>query len=75
MPEDAQQPIIHAYYVAIHTVFIIPIAASGLALICSIFIKNVKFGSRPGPQKPSSSSDTVIENVNTTATSEKKEIV
>ncbi|CAO3593224.1 unnamed protein product [Absidia cylindrospora] len=47
MPIEAQKPIIHAYSQALHTVFIIPLVASGLGLICALFIKNVKYQSQP----------------------------
>ncbi|ORZ15167.1 major facilitator superfamily-domain-containing protein [Absidia repens] len=47
MPIEAQKPIIHAYSQALHTVFIIPLVASGLGLICALFIKNVKYQPQP----------------------------
>jgi hypothetical protein len=52
MPIEIQRPIIHAYSQALHTVFIIPLVASGLGLICTLFIKNVKF--QPQPMAPPS---------------------
>ncbi|ORX55744.1 MFS general substrate transporter [Hesseltinella vesiculosa] len=55
LPDYAQEPLIHAYYQALHTVFIVPLAASGLSFICSLFIKNTKFAGaaakRPAPQE------------------------
>ncbi|KAI8097178.1 major facilitator superfamily domain-containing protein [Halteromyces radiatus] len=47
MPTDIQQPIIHAYNEALHNVFIIPLVASGLAFICILFMKNIRFQPRP----------------------------
>ncbi|CAO3625631.1 unnamed protein product [Cunninghamella echinulata] len=74
MPLDVQKPIIHAYYNALHTVFILPIAASALALICSLFIKNIKFGARPTTTQKLSSTETLNEK-EVTDLKEKKEIV
>lgn len=53
MPAEAQPPIIHAYMEALHNVFIIPIVAAGLSLICALCTRNVRFG-QPlgGTQQP-----------------------
>ncbi|KAI7877188.1 major facilitator superfamily MFS-1 [Lichtheimia hyalospora FSU 10163] len=44
MPQEYQGPIIHAYMEALHNVFIIPLFASGMAVICAIFVRNIKYG-------------------------------
>ncbi|KAI8070924.1 major facilitator superfamily domain-containing protein [Gongronella butleri] len=53
MPIEAQQPVIHAYFEALHTVFIVPLVASGLAFICSLFIKNTRFAGANKKKAPS----------------------
>ncbi|KAI8391422.1 major facilitator superfamily domain-containing protein [Radiomyces spectabilis] len=58
MPEYAQRPIIHAYYQALHTVFIIPIVTGGIGVICALCIKNTRFG---GPKPPKEQSKDQIE--------------
>ncbi|KAI8335164.1 major facilitator superfamily domain-containing protein [Chlamydoabsidia padenii] len=47
MPIEIQKPIIHAYSQALHNLFIIPLVASALGLICTLFIKNIKFQPQP----------------------------
>lgn len=43
MPTEAQLPVIQCYMRALHTVFILPLAVAGLGLICTFFIKDVRF--------------------------------
>ncbi|KAJ8658359.1 hypothetical protein O0I10_006044 [Lichtheimia ornata] len=43
MPTEAQLPVIQCYMRALHTVFILPLAVAGLGLICTLFIKDVRF--------------------------------
>jgi hypothetical protein len=44
MPAEIQAPVIHAYSAAIHNLFILPIGAAGLGVICTLFFKNVRYG-------------------------------
>jgi hypothetical protein len=44
MPAELQIPVIHAYSLALHNVFILPIAAAAIGLILSLFFKNVRYG-------------------------------
>ncbi|CDS10285.1 hypothetical protein LRAMOSA02961 [Lichtheimia ramosa] len=44
MPQEYQNPIIHAYMEALHYVFIIPLVAGGIGFICAIFIRNIRYG-------------------------------
>lgn len=44
MPQEYQNPIIHAYMEALHNVFIIPLVAGGIGFICAIFIRNIRYG-------------------------------
>lgn len=44
MPLEIQTPVIHAYSLALHKVFLLPIAAAALGFILSLFFKNVKYG-------------------------------
>ncbi|KAI8991971.1 major facilitator superfamily domain-containing protein [Mycotypha africana] len=44
MPLDIQRPVISAYSRAIHTIFILPIAASAVGFICTLFCRNVRYG-------------------------------
>ncbi|KAI8150253.1 major facilitator superfamily domain-containing protein [Fennellomyces sp. T-0311] len=46
MPAEYQQPIIHAYMAALNNVFIVPIVAGGVGVICAIFIRNVRYGAK-----------------------------
>ena len=54
MPVEYQQPIIHAYMEALNSVFIVPIVAGGVGVICAVCVRNVRFG---GPKKPAASED------------------
>lgn len=44
MPLEIQTPVIHAYSLALHKVFLLPIAAAALGFILTLFFKNVKYG-------------------------------
>ncbi|KAI9490679.1 major facilitator superfamily domain-containing protein [Zychaea mexicana] len=44
MPADTQQPLIHAYMNALNKVFIMPLVAAGVAVICAFAAKNTRFG-------------------------------
>lgn len=44
MPQEIQVVVIHAYSLALHKVFILPIAAAGMGFILTLFFKNVKYG-------------------------------
>lgn len=44
MPLEIQTPVIHAYSLALHKVFILPIAAAALGFILTLFFSNVKYG-------------------------------
>lgn len=52
MPAALQTPIIHAYSVALHKVFILPIAASAIGFILTLFFKNVRYGAHDAPPAP-----------------------
>ena len=58
MPLEYQQPVIHLYMVALHKVFTLPLVVAGIAVICAVCAKNVKYGAN----KPSQSSETQQEN-------------
>jgi hypothetical protein len=47
MPIEVQTPVIHAYSLALHKVFILPIAAAALGFILTLFFKNVRYGEPP----------------------------
>ncbi|KAG2192473.1 hypothetical protein INT46_004476 [Mucor plumbeus] len=47
MPVDIQTPVIKAYSNALHTVFILPIAAAAMGFILTLFFKNVRYGATP----------------------------
>lgn len=59
MPADTQGPIIHAYMEALHDVFIIPIVAAAIGFICSLFIRNIRYGS--AFQKPAQDKENLEE--------------
>lgn len=44
MPTESQPPILHAYMEALHDVFILPLGAAAICVICSCFMKNTRFG-------------------------------
>lgn len=44
MPIEIQTPVIHAYSLALHRVFILPIASAALGFILTLFFKNVRYG-------------------------------
>ena len=44
MPLEAQGPIVHAYMQALHRVFIIPFAVSGVGFVLVLFLRNVRYG-------------------------------
>ncbi|KAI7887009.1 MFS general substrate transporter [Lichtheimia hyalospora FSU 10163] len=58
MPLEYQQPVIHLYMVALHKVFTLPLVVAGIAVICAVCAKNVKYGANKPPQ----SSETQQEN-------------
>lgn len=47
MPIDIQTPVIKAYSNALHTVFILPIAAAAMGFILTLFFRNVRYGAAP----------------------------
>lgn len=47
MPLELQIPVIHAYSEALHKVFILPIAASAIGFLLTLFFKNVRYGAQP----------------------------
>ncbi|KAI8147545.1 major facilitator superfamily domain-containing protein [Fennellomyces sp. T-0311] len=58
MPIALQGPIISAYMSAFRYVFIIPLVIAGIALVCAIFLPNVRFTVSPQqPTDPSISKD------------------
>lgn len=44
MPLEIQVPVIHAYYDALHKVFVLPIAVAAVGFILSLFLKDVRYG-------------------------------
>ena len=54
MPLEYQQPIIHVYMVALHKVFTLPLVVAGIAVICAVCAKNVKYGASNKPSQSSS---------------------
>ncbi|KAL0095764.1 major facilitator superfamily domain-containing protein [Phycomyces blakesleeanus] len=44
MPVEAQAPIIHAYWAALNKVFILPMGAGAVGFICSLLVRNYRFG-------------------------------
>ncbi|CDH51089.1 family drug resistance transporter [Lichtheimia corymbifera JMRC:FSU:9682] len=44
MPDDAQPEIISAYMRAMHSLFIFPLVAAGVAVICAAICKNTRYG-------------------------------
>ncbi|KAI9262338.1 major facilitator superfamily domain-containing protein [Phascolomyces articulosus] len=62
MPQEAQEPIVHAYMNALNRVFLLPLCAAGLGLIFAFFIKNVRYGlpssqTRPQERRGSTNKD------------------
>ncbi|KAI9029895.1 major facilitator superfamily domain-containing protein [Phycomyces nitens] len=57
MPIEAQGPIIHAYWAALNKVFILPMGAGAVGLICSLLVRNYRFGA----QKDQASNDNFTE--------------
>jgi hypothetical protein len=51
MPNEIQIPVKHAYSLALHKVFILPIAAAALGLILTLLFKNVRYGDPPAAMK------------------------
>ncbi|KAI9310512.1 major facilitator superfamily domain-containing protein [Dichotomocladium elegans] len=52
LPAEAMVPVIHAYMQALHKVFIVPIVASGVGFICSLCIRNVRYGAAAAGARP-----------------------
>lgn len=50
MPSEYQQPVIHLYMAALHKVFTLPLVVAGIAVICALCAKNVKYGANKPPQ-------------------------
>jgi hypothetical protein len=50
LPVEVQTPLIHAYSIALHNIFILPIAVSGLGVIFTLFFRNVRYG-KTSPRK------------------------
>ncbi|KAI8889763.1 MFS general substrate transporter [Backusella circina FSU 941] len=48
LPVEIQAPIIHAYSIALHNIFILPIVISGIGLIFTLFFRNVRYGKPSG---------------------------
>ncbi|KAI9312493.1 major facilitator superfamily domain-containing protein [Dichotomocladium elegans] len=44
MPVASQAPIISAYMNALHSVFIVPLIAGGVGVICAAFVANIRYG-------------------------------
>ncbi|KAG0165272.1 hypothetical protein DFQ30_008692 [Apophysomyces sp. BC1015] len=51
MPIDIQEPIIHAYVQSLRIVFLIPLVSGGVGIICSAFVKNIRYGVPPDAKK------------------------
>ncbi|KAI9320221.1 major facilitator superfamily domain-containing protein [Dichotomocladium elegans] len=51
MPVEIQQPIIHAYMVALNKMFIMPLVVAGIAVVCALLAKNVRYGSPQSQQQ------------------------
>ncbi|KAI9498527.1 major facilitator superfamily domain-containing protein [Zychaea mexicana] len=54
MPQDTQAPIIHAYMQSLNRVFIVPLVAAGISVICAVFMCNVRYGAPTTANKSSS---------------------
>jgi hypothetical protein len=51
LPIGVKEPVIHAYSLAIHNLFIIPIVVSAIGFILTLFFRNVRYGAPAGSQK------------------------
>ncbi|KAI8889798.1 MFS general substrate transporter [Backusella circina FSU 941] len=51
LPVDVQKPVIHAYSLALHNLFILPIAVSAIGFILTLFFRNVRYGAPAGSEK------------------------
>lgn len=57
MPSEYQQPIIHVYMASLHKVFTMPLVVAGIAVICALCTRNVKYGASKPTQSSTAEQD------------------
>ncbi|KAI8142506.1 major facilitator superfamily domain-containing protein [Fennellomyces sp. T-0311] len=60
VPSESRGPIVHAYMEALSKVFLLPVCAGGASIICSLLMRNVRYGAPEGkvlPRKASQDMD------------------
>ncbi|ORY96855.1 major facilitator superfamily-domain-containing protein [Syncephalastrum racemosum] len=73
MPTESQPPILHAYMEALHDVFILPLGAAGICVICACFMKNTRFGQSNAKAEKEAEEISKVESYQHDGTSEKYE--